>query len=44
MFNQFDEIFDTNGDGMLNPAEQTLEFLAIDELMNDEDDDPQDDE
>ena len=44
MLNQFDEIFDINGDGMLNPAEQTLAFLAVDALMTNEDADSEDDE
>lgn len=33
----FSEIFDLDGDGKLDPFEQTLEFMAISELLEDGD-------
>lgn len=34
----FGGIFDLDGDGKLDPFEQTLEFIAISELMEEDED------
>ena len=34
----FGGMFDLNGDGKLDPFEQTLEFMAISELMEEDED------
>lgn len=35
----FSGLFDLNGDGKLSPMEQALDFMAFNEMMNDDDDD-----
>ncbi len=42
MFNVFGDLFDLNNDGHIDPAEQTIEFMMIDD-MTDEDDESEDD-
>ena len=39
----FGGIFDLNGDGKLDPFEQTLEFMAVSELMEENEDSVSDD-
>lgn len=35
----FGGLFDLNGDGKLSPMEQALDFMAFNELLNDDEDD-----
>ena len=39
----FGDLFDFNGDGSLDALEQGLEFMLLNELMNEDDDDDFDD-
>ena len=34
----FGDLFDLNRDGKLDPVEQGMEFMLLDELMNEKDD------
>ena len=40
----FGGLFDLDGDGKLDPFEQTLEFMAISELMEEDEDSDSDDD
>ena len=42
MFGVFDEFFDLNNDGSLDPSEQAIELMVLDDLMNDEDESEED--
>ena len=39
----FEQLFDLNHDGMLEPLEKGLEFTVIEDIMNDDEDEDNDD-